>query len=209
MKQSYKIYINDIVVILAQHKQVFNIPKNLKSCTIYNCNKEADLLKLITAVEIQSIKDNLIILSNDLMWLKQTFFSAFKIITAGGGLVQNENKDFLLMFRNGKWDLPKGKIEPNEKTKTGACREIEEETGVKVLDVKKKLGKTYHTFKLKDKWMLKETTWYLMVGDGKSKLKPQLEENIEQVGWYSKTEAKKMITKNSYPSIRDVFSLNF
>jgi len=208
MKQSYKIYINDIVVILAQHKQVFNIPKNLKDCLIYNCNKEVDLIKLITAVEIQSIKNNLIILANDLEWLKQAFFSEFKIIKAGGGLVINENKEYLLMYRNGKWDLPKGKIELEEKVKLGACREIEEETGVKVESVTKKIGKTYHTYKLKDKWMLKETTWYLMMGSSKSKLKPQKEENIEQVGWYTKLEAKKMIAKNSYPSIVDVFALN-
>lgn len=175
---------------------------------IYNCNKVEELKKLIIAVEIQSIKNNLIILANDLDWLKQAFFSEFKIIKAGGGLVINENKEYLLMFRNGKWDLPKGKIETDEKVKEGACREIEEETGVKVLSVTKKAGKTYHTYKLKDKWMLKETTWYIMTGDIKSKLKPQKEENIEQVGWYSKLEAKKLITKNSYPSIRDVFSLN-
>jgi len=121
--------------------------------------------------------------------------------------VLNQEEETLMMFRKKKWDIPKGKIEKDESIKTGAVREVEEETGVKVLQVIKKLGKTYHTYKLKDKWVLKETHWYLMEGDSNSELIPQKEEGIEKVGWFKKKEIKQNL-KNSYLSIKDVFDFN-
>lgn len=207
MKQSYKIFINNIVVILAQHKQGFSLPKRTENVTIFHINKLSNLKKLITAIEIGSISENLIVLSDDLIWLHDNFFSSFKIIIAGGGLVLNQKGETLMMFRKKKWDLPKGKIEKEEGVKIGAIREVEEETGVKVKSIIKKLGKTYHTYKLKDKWVLKETHWFLMEGDGASKLVPQEEEDIEKVGWFEKKEIKENL-KNSYVSIKDVFDFN-
>jgi 8-oxo-dGTP pyrophosphatase MutT (NUDIX family) len=207
MKQSYKIFINNIVVILAQHKQGFLLPKRTKNITIYHINKLSNLKKLITAVEIGSISENLIILSDDLEWLHNNFFASFKIIIAGGGLVLNQKGETLMMFRKKRWDLPKGKIEKEESIKEGAMREIEEETSVKVKRIIKKLGKTYHTYKLKDKWVLKETHWFLMEGDGTSKLVPQTEEDIEKVGWFDDKTIKQNL-KISYVSIKDVFDFN-
>lgn len=109
-----------------------------------------------------------------------------------------------MMYRKKKWDLPKGKIEKEEGVKAGAIREIEEETGVKIKSIIKKLGKTYHTYKLKDKWVLKETHWFLAEGDDESELVPQTEEGIEKVGWFDNKGVKSNL-KNSYVSIKDVF----
>jgi 8-oxo-dGTP pyrophosphatase MutT (NUDIX family) len=204
MKQSYKIFINNISVILAQHKQGFNIPKRTSRVAIYHINKLANLKKLITAMEIGSITEDLIILSDDLEWLHINFFDSFKIIVAGGGLVVNQSGQVLMMYRKKKWDLPKGKIEKNESNKEGAIREVEEETGVNILGIQRKLGKTYHTYKLRDKWVLKETHWYLMDGDENSALIPQTKEGIEKVEWCGKKTIKEYL-KNSYNSIQDVF----
>src|SRR5215831_17279724 len=66
--------------------------------------------------------------------LKKTFFKKFSLITAAGGLVKNEKDEILMIFRRGKWDLPKGKMDKNEKLEVCAVRELEEETGLK--DVK-------------------------------------------------------------------------
>src|SRR6267154_620027 len=44
----------------------------------------------------------------------QTFISYCSLIEAAGGLVQNEKNEWLIIFRRGKWDLPKGKIEGDE-----------------------------------------------------------------------------------------------
>jgi 8-oxo-dGTP pyrophosphatase MutT (NUDIX family) len=38
----------------------------------------------------------------------------FLVKKAGGGLVYNNNGEVLFIFRNGKWDLPKGGIEKGE-----------------------------------------------------------------------------------------------
>ena len=122
-------------------------------------------------------------------------------------MVINENGETLMMYRNKKWDLPKGKIEKDEGVKEGAIREVEEETGVKIRSIIKKLGKTYHTYRLKDNWLLKETHWYLMDGYANSELLPQKEEGIEKVGWFMKKDIKSNL-KNSYVSIKDVFDFN-
>ncbi len=193
--------------MLAQHKQGFSLPKRTSNLTIYNINKSSNLQKLITAIEIGSISEDLVIISDDLEWLREAFFGSFKIIVAGGGLVLNKEGNVLMMYRKKKWDLPKGKIEKNEEVKTGAIREVEEETGVRVESIIRKLGKTYHTYKLKDKWVLKETHWYLMKGDIESELIPQTEEGIEKVAWFKKKEVKENL-KNSYVSIKDVFDFN-
>lgn len=203
--QNYKIYINNIVVLLVQHKQNFHIDKNMEF-VIYNCKKKDEVEKIITAIEIGSITTNLIIMADDLEWLKKHFFNAFKIIVAGGGLVRNTKGEYLMMFRKGKWDIPKGKIEKEEEVKLGAIREVEEETGVQNVAISYKLGKTYHTYKLKDKWVLKETHWYAMRTDFTGELVPQTKEGIEKVVWAKKKEIKEML-KNSYSSIKEVFKM--
>ena len=192
---------------MAQHKQGFVLPKRTELITIFHINKLSNLKKIITAIEIGSIKENLIILADDLVWLHDNFFGNFKIIEAGGGLVLNEKGETLMMFRKKKWDLPKGKIDKGETVKEGAVREVEEETGVKITSVVKKLGKTYHTYKLKDKWLLKKTHWYLMEASSNCKLVPQKEEDIEKVAWFLKPGIKENL-KISYVSIKDVFDFN-
>lgn len=203
--QNYKIYINNIVVLLVQHKQNFHIDKNMEF-VIYNCKKKDEVEKIITAIEIGSITTNLIIMADEIDWLKKHFFKSFKIIIAGGGLVRNTKGEYLMMFRKGKWDIPKGKIENEEEIKLGAIREVEEETGVQNLAISYKLGKTYHTYKLKDKWVLKETHWYAMRTDYAGELIPQTKEGIEKVVWAKKKEIKEML-KNSYSSIKEVFKM--
>ncbi|MGB1248580.1 MAG: NUDIX hydrolase [Chitinophagales bacterium] len=204
MKQNYKIYINNSIVVLAQDQQVFHIPKKMKKTSIIYCDNKEVIKNTIDDIQQEAITHNIILLSNDLKWLKDTFFSFFKVIQAGGGLTYNKEKEVLMIFRKGKWDLPKGKIEKNEKIKKGAVREVEEETGVKVEKVKKKLGKTFHTYKLKEKWILKETHWYKMKVFNTENLVPQTEEDIEKVEWIAKKEVKKKL-QNSYRSIADVF----
>ncbi|QQS63451.1 MAG: NUDIX domain-containing protein [Chitinophagaceae bacterium] len=68
------------------------------------------------------------------------FFRNFKIVEAAGGIVQNENKEILFIYRRNKWDLPKGKIEKKELPENAAAREIEEETGIKTFILKRKLA---------------------------------------------------------------------
>lgn len=67
--------------------------------------------------------------------------SKIPVNKAGGGLVYNKNGEVLFIFRNGKWDLPKGGSDKGEDIEDTAIREVEEETGVKGLSITKSFKK--------------------------------------------------------------------
>lgn len=120
---------------------------------------------------------------------------------AGGGLVYNAKGEVLFIFRNGKWDLPKGGIEKNEGIEETAIREVEEETGVTGLTITRKLQKTYHIFKRSGKYRLKITHWFEMQTDFDGEAVGQLEEGIEKVVWLDKSRIPEAL-ENSYENIR-------
>ncbi len=123
------------------------------------------------------------------------FFNMFKLIEAAGGLVRNLNTNqYLFIFRNKKWDLPKGRINKNEDVKNAAIREVEEETGVENLSIIKPLNTTFHIFKKNRKYRLKKTFWYLMTTDYDKELTPETREGIEKAIW---------INKDSIPSLKN------
>ncbi len=164
---------------------------------------EAEMRKRYEALFRQQDIDEAYFL-NDKLENLLTFFSAmFKIIEAAGGLVQNEEGKWLFIFRNGKWDLPKGKIEKGEKIRTAAIREVEEECGISKLQIVKELPSTYHTYFMEEKQVLKRTYWFEMRCADTSALVPQVEEGITDVQWLAKSEFKKVKT-NTYESILDV-----
>lgn len=134
--------------------------------------------------------------------VKSAVKGLFKVVRAGGGLVVKDGK-VLLIYRLGKWDLPKGKLESNERSLDGAIREVEEECRVMVNPVIK-LCSTWHSFRLDEKPSLKKTTWYLMDCLDDSQMKPQLEEDITDIAWFT-PQAAKQVLENSYASIREVF----
>ncbi len=123
---------------------------------------------------------------------------------AGGGLVYNKNGDVLFIFRNGKWDLPKGGIEKGEEIEYTALREVEEETGVSKLLISNKLQKTYHIFRRNGKYKLKITHWFEMTSDFEGTPQPQAEEGIEKVAWLNPEQIKEAL-KNSYENIKLLF----
>jgi 8-oxo-dGTP pyrophosphatase MutT (NUDIX family) len=126
------------------------------------------------------------------------------VCKAGGGLVYNKDGDVLFIFRNGKWDLPKGGIEKGEEIEDTATREVEEETGVTNLVVSHKLQKTYHVFKRNGKYKLKVTHWFEMRTDFVGTPQPQENEGIEKVAWLNPEQIKEAL-KNSYENIKLLF----
>ena len=149
-----------------------------------------------------------IIKHDDLEKLKKEFFRHFTVIEAAGGIVQNEKKELLFIFRRGKWDLPKGKLEKKEEAAEGAIRETEEETGIKNLKLKKPVGETYHIYDEFGKHFLKRTRWYLLSAKGNQDLNPQTEEDITEVKWISTRDIKKPMS-NTYATIRDILTTFF
>jgi len=123
---------------------------------------------------------------------------------AGGGLVYNKNGEVLFIFRNGKWDLPKGGTNKGEEMQDTAMREVEEETGVNGLSISNKLQKTYHIFKRKGVYKLKITHWFEMRSSFEGIPIGQAEEGIEKVEWKNPDQIKEAL-KNSYENIKLLF----
>ncbi len=135
--------------------------------------------------------------------LQKAFFKKFTIIQAAGGLVINEKKEILMIFRRGKWDLPKGKLDKGEKLEECALREVEEETGLKKIKLLSPFTITYHTYHEGTKFILKESHWYNMKVSGEQNLVPQTEEGIMEIKWATPNEAEKLFP-NCFPSVIDV-----
>jgi 8-oxo-dGTP pyrophosphatase MutT (NUDIX family) len=144
-----------------------------------------------------------VFLHPDLEELKKAFFKKFVLIQASGGLVENENGEWLLIYRRGKWDLPKGKLEKGEKLDECAVREVEEETGLKKVQLVRPLCVTWHTYHEGTKFILKESHWYKMKVGGKQSLVPQTEEDIHEVKWVKPSGIDEYLGL-SFPSITDV-----
>jgi 8-oxo-dGTP pyrophosphatase MutT (NUDIX family) len=125
------------------------------------------------------------------------------LIKAGGGLVINKNGEILFMFRRGKWDLPKGKLDPGESLESCAKREVIEETGVSQLELVRFLLITEHEYEERGDLILKETHWWLMKTNGNQPLIPQTEEDITELKWIEPPDLK-MVQQNTYPGILDV-----
>jgi len=136
--------------------------------------------------------------------LMQTLKEKLIVNKAGGGKVYNQNGEILFIFRNGKWDLPKGGIEKNESIEDTAIREVEEETGCKNLKIVRRLEKTFHIFKRNGEYRLKITYWFEMKTNYTGVLTGQLNEGIEKVQWVKPEEVIEKL-ENSYENIKLLF----
>ena len=180
----YKIYINETLLILAAKSEVRVPRKNDESDIIARyAGKPKFLLNYVDLAEKTSVYKSITIYADDVKKLKADFQSLFKIVRAAGGLVINNKNEGLIIYRRGYWDLPKGKIDPGEKKKAAAIREVIEETGIKNVTLHKKLITTYHTYRgVNKKRILKKTFWYTMSAQ-KAPLVPQKEEGIKKAEW--------------------------
>lgn len=135
--------------------------------------------------------------------LKKAFWKKFLIVKAAGGLIVNEDGELLFIFRRGKWDLPKGKLDEGESLEACALREVMEETGLQEVHMKKHLVTTFHTYDESGHHILKETYWYLLYAPKNQSLIPQTVEQITQIEWANPHHLEKYVS-NTYPSIIDV-----
>lgn len=134
----------------------------------------------------------------------EEFVSMYSLQEAAGGLVLNEFDELLIIFRRGKWDLPKGKIDYDEMPEQAAIREVKEECGIENLELGKPLATTFHTYSEKKKNILKKTYWFLMRSNSSESLLPQTEEDIEKVVWMNQEQIKKEVLSNTYFSIKNL-----
>ncbi len=144
---------------------------------------------------------SLLVSVTDYDGVKKYLRGKFKIVKAAGGLVRKKEK-FLMIYRMKKWDLPKGKQERGEKSKQTAAREVEEECNVSV-KLGKKICTTWHTYTMNKRAMLKKTRWYVMDVVDDARMKPQTQEDIEEVRWMNRKEVYHAL-EHSYKSIKYV-----
>ena len=136
--------------------------------------------------------------------LLKYFFKLIPTVIAAGGKITNSKSETLFIYRNDKWDLPKGKAEKNEHLPQTALREVKEETGIKEVSINKPLDITYHIFRRNNEYRLKVTYWFDMFSDYEGIFFPQLDEGITDVKWVKKDDLEE-IKINSYPNIRLLF----
>ena len=193
-----EIFLDDKSIILT------NVQENIENEKYFRL-KDVSLDEIIEALSHKGV-ERIYLYHPKAEKLMKKFKRLIPTIKAGGGIVYNQEGKVLLIKRNGKWDLPKGKKEKGENIATCALREVEEETGVKKLLIQRFRTITYHIFKRDKQYFLKETYWYDMTTTYKKKLVPQTEEGIEKVCWKDEAEAKELV-KNSYKNIQLVLGV--
>lgn len=159
---------------------------------------------LIHLFELSSSLMKVCIPTSDVEGTYRRICNEFYEVNAAGGLVSNRRGDFLLISRNGLWDLPKGHQEEGEDISVCALREVEEETGVDELELRELICITDHCYFRAGKWHLKHTYWYDMLYTNPLDLTPQREEDITKAVWVAKSSLPAYIT-NTFPSIAEVF----
>lgn len=135
----------------------------------------------------------------------EAFQDDHKFVLAAGGLVSDEHGRLLAIKRLGKWDLPKGKVEKGEAVDVGAVREVQEECGLRHVELVKFVTSTWHTYERKGEEHLKRTDWFLMRASSTEELTAQSEEDIEEVRWLDSTDLR-MMEGDTYPSLLPVLS---
>ncbi|MCX7552009.1 NUDIX hydrolase [Xanthomarina sp. F2636L] len=191
----HKVFVNDKPIILTTKVEKEEGFKNYSLKTV-------NLNKVVKELNKTPLKEVRLIHKNEEKLLKK-FLKKLPNVIAGGGKVYNDKNEILFIFRNDKWDLPKGKTEKKESIEKTAIREVEEETGVKNLEIVKPLDTTYHIFKRNGRNKIKVTHWFEMKTMYHGKLEPQENEGITKVVWLDKEQANKAL-ENSYANIRSL-----
>ena len=201
----YKVFFNQKPLILTNEIQEFSDSEPFMFIKYSSAAQIIKALKSTKNTKVYLYHKNL-----DKLW--KTFKKQFPVIEAAGGLVERTDNKLLFIFRNNKWDLPKGGVEKNELIIEAAKREVTEETGVADLIVQNPLSETYHIFKKGKRFRLKKTYWFNMSTSYTGQLQPQIEEGILKTEWISKDGIKDFLN-DAFENIRiivlEVLDSNF
>ena len=192
----YKVFVNESPLILT------NKLSETGNGKYFLLNEEA-IGEAITALSKKKLSEAFIYHPNHEEILRK-FTKKIPLVVAAGGVVTNKKGKVLFIYRNDKWDLPKGKLDKGETIKEAAIREVEEETGVKGLKIENFLKTTYHIFKRQGVYKLKEVHWFAMKTSYTGKLVGQKSEGIEKVKWKGPEKIQKAL-ENSYTNIKILF----
>tara|TARA_B100001063_G_scaffold194664_1_gene186213 strand:+ start:751 stop:1371 length:621 start_codon:yes stop_codon:yes gene_type:complete len=190
----YKVFFNQKPLILTNEIQDFS--DNEPFLFI----KYTSVAQIIKALKLSKNR-KVFLYHKDIDKLWKSFKKKFPVVEAAGGLVERTDNKLLFIFRNNKWDLPKGGVEKKELIIEAAQREVVEETGVSDLIVQKQLSETFHIFKKGKRFRLKKTYWFKMSTSYMGKTKPQTEEGIKKTEWVSKEKIDEILN-DAFENIR-------
>jgi len=192
----YKVFVKDIPIILSTKK---NIGSQYTSIPLKIVNFKK-LVKQIVKGEIHYVN----LYHKNEEKLERFLREKLPVVEAAGGLVYNNKREILFIYRNSKWDLPKGGIKKGESHEEAAIREVEEETGVENLEIRNFITQTYHVFRRNGKFKLKITYWYEMFTEFKGELVPQPEEGIKKAKWKNFEKSQRAL-QESYENVKLLF----
>jgi len=193
---------NRCIIICDNNSDVLADP----NCIEFHLSDPSGMSSLVEMMETSSSLAKIYIPTDDIDKTYKMVCSNFKEVNAAGGLVSNLRGDYLLIKRNGLWDLPKGHQDPGEDIEVTAVREVQEETGVLQLKLRDLICITDHCYFRAGMWHLKHTWWYDMLYTDPTNLTPQMEEDITKAAWVAKSSLPPFL-KNTYPSIAEVFRM--
>ena len=188
------------IIICPPDEQILSDPNAI----LYKIGTSVDIHSLVGMFETSDSLQKVYIPTEDPEGTYRRICSEFVEVNAGGGLVSNRRGDYLLISRNGLWDLPKGHQDPGEEISVTALREVSEETGIDQLMLRDLICVTDHCYRRDGKWHLKHTWWYDMLYTDPTDLTPQTEEDISKAAWVAKSSLPPYL-HNTYPSIIEVF----
>lgn len=188
------------IIICPPDEQALSDPNAI----LYNIGTSVDIHSLVGMFETSDSLLKVYIPTEDPEGTYRRICSEFVEVSAGGGLVSNRRGDYLLISRNGLWDLPKGHQDPGEEISVTALREVSEETGIDQLMLRGLICITDHCYRRDGKWHLKHTWWFDMLYTDPTDLTPQTEEDISKAAWVAKSSLPPYLL-NTYPSIIEVF----
>lgn len=197
----HKIYFDRRTIIICRSEEATLSDPNAVE---FHFKQPSDISALVEMFELSSTLEKIYIPSAEPEDCYKKICGEFREVNAAGGLVENRRGDYLLIKRDGLWDLPKGHQEAGEDIKVTALREVQEETGVDDLSLGDLICVTDHCYKRNGIWHLKHTWWYRMYYLKPLDLTPQTEEDITKAAWVAKSSLPPFL-KNTYPSIKEVF----
>jgi 8-oxo-dGTP pyrophosphatase MutT (NUDIX family) len=197
----YKVFFNDRTIYLDDNLPDMNAVGKDYVCAFENIT---DLKPQVKQFLDPDKTGNLYIFHDDQESLFRTFKQCFTNVAAAGGLLRNGRDEVLVIFRRGKWDLPKGKLEKGETPRQAAIREVEEECGLKGIEIGDLLETTFHIYEDKGVYILKRTDWFNMMYTGSAEPSPRTQEDITETRWI-RSSATEQLFSNTYASIIEVF----
>lgn len=197
MAQNYKIFSGEKEIIITSD----DLTSTASNSINFNLGSADEIEEVVLLIRKKTKYNQIIIHTPDAKASLNAFKKRFRYLEAAGGVVRNQKGKFLFIYKNEKWDLPKGLINKHEKKKEAALREITEECGIKKLTILSKLLQTYHIGSTKGRRFLKKTYWYEVYCEDDHNIFPGSHEGITKVKWIGSKKLNKKLL-GTYANLR-------